>query len=55
MIKVKQAFFWICNSRDYGLHGNKATILYLISRYYSLSVLYAKHYFLEIDPVHQKL
>ena len=39
----------------YGFHGNKSTVLYLIVRYYSLSVLSAKLYFLEIDPVHQKL
>ena len=55
MIKAKQAFFWTCKSRGYGFHGNKAAILYLISKYYSLCVLSAKLYFLEIDPVHQKL
>ena len=55
MIKDKQAFFWTCNSRGYGFHGNKGTILYLISIYYSLSVLSVKLYFLEIDPVYQKL
>ena len=55
MIKAKRAFLFTCSSRGYGVHGNKATILYLISEYYSLSVLSAKLYFVEIDPVHQKL
>ena len=55
MIKGKQGFFSSCNSRGYGFHGNKATILYLISRYYALSVVFVKLYCLEIDPVHQKL
>ena len=36
-------------------HGKKATFLYLTSEYYSLSVLSANLYFLEIDPKHQKL
>ena len=55
MFKAKQAFFWTCNLRGYGFHGNKATMLFLISESYSLSVLSAKLYFLEIDPVRQKL
>ena len=38
-----------------GFHGDKATILYLTLKYYSLSVLSEKLYFLEIDPVNQKL
>ena len=37
MIKAKQAFYWTCNSRGYDFHGNKATILCLIARYYSYS------------------
>ena len=55
MIKAKQAFFGTCNSRGYGFHADKAAIFYKISGYYSLSVLFAKLYFLEINPVHQKL
>ena len=35
--------------------GDKATILYLTLKYYSLSVLSEKLYFLEIGPVNQKL
>ena len=33
----------------------KLRFFYLVSEYYSLSVLSAKLYFLEIGPVHQKL
>ena len=55
MIKAKQVFFWTSNLKGHGCHGNKATILYLTSEYYSLSVLSAKLYFLEIGPVHQNL
>ena len=55
MIKAKQVFFWTSNLKGHGFHGGKATIFYLTSEYYSLSVLSAKLYFLEIGPVHQKL
>ena len=55
MIKAKQVFFWTSNLKDHGSHGDKATIFYLNSEYYSLSALSAKLYFLEIGPVHQKL
>ena len=55
MIKAKQAFFWISNLKGHGFHGNKATILYLTSKYYLLSVLSEKRYFLESGPVHEKL
>ena len=48
MIKAKQEFFWTCNLRDYSVHGNKATISYLTSGYYSLTMPSAKLYFLEI-------
>ena len=55
MIKAKQVFFRTSNLKGHGFHGDKATIFYLASEYYSLSVLSAKLYFLEIGPVHQKL
>ena len=55
MIKAKQIFFWTSNLKGHGFHGDKATILYLILKYYSLSVLSEKLYFLEIGPVNQKL
>ena len=54
MIKDKQVF-WTSNLKGYGFYGDKATIFYLTLEYYSLSVLSAKLYFLEIGPVHQKL
>ena len=46
MIKAKQVFFWTSNLKGHGFHGDEATILYLTSEYYSLSVLSAKLYFL---------
>ena len=55
MIKAKQVFFWTSNLKGHGFHGDKATILYLVSKYYWLSVLSVKLYFLEIGSVHQKL
>ena len=55
MIKAKQIFFWTSNLKGHGFHGDKPTIFYLTSEYYSLSVLSAKLYFLEIDPVNQKV
>ena len=55
MIKAKQVFFLTCNLKGHGFHGDKVTIFYLTSEYYSLSVLFAKLYFLEIGPVSQKL
>ena len=55
MIKTKQAFFLTWNSKGYGFYGYKATILYMILAYYSLPVLSAKFYFLEIGPIHQML
>ena len=52
MIKAKQVlFFSTPNLKGHGFHGYKAAILYLISKYYSLSVLSEKLYFLEIGPV----
>ena len=33
----------------------KLPFFYLTSKYYSLSVTFAKPYFIEIGPVHQKL
>ena len=55
MIKAKQAFFLASNFKGYGFHGDKATIFYLTSEHYWLSVLSGKLYFLEIGPVHQTL
>ena len=55
MIKAKQVFFRTSTLKGHGVHGDKATIFYLTSEYYSLAVLSAKLYFLEIGPVHQKL
>ena len=53
MIKAEPVFFWTSDLKGYGFHGGKATIFYLTSEYYSLSVLSAKLYFLEIGPVNQ--
>ena len=55
MRKAKQALFWTPKLEGYSFHCNKATILYLTSEYYSWSVLSAKLYFFEIEPVYQKL
>ena len=55
MIKTKQVFFWTSNLKGHRFHGDKATTFYSTSKYYSLSVLSVKLYFLEIGPVHQKL
>ena len=55
MIKAKLVFFWTSNLKGHGFHGDKPTIFYLTSEYYSLSVLCAVLYFLEISPVHRKL
>ena len=55
MIKAKQVFFRTSNLKGHSLDGDKATILYLNLKYYSLSVLSVKPYFLEIGPVNQKL
>ena len=53
MIKVKQVFFLTFRLKGHSFHDDKATIFYLPSEYYSLSVLSVKLYFLEIGPVHQ--
>ena len=45
MIKAKQVFFRTSNLKGHGCHGDKATILYLTSKYYSLSVLSEKLHF----------
>ena len=55
MIKPQQAFFWTSNLKGHSFYGNKATILYLISESYSLSVLSKKLYFLEIRPIRETL
>ena len=55
MIKARQVFFWTSDVKGQCFHSDKATIFYLTSEYYSLSVLSEKLYFLEIGPVHQKL
>ena len=55
MIKAKQLFLGSSNLIGHGFHGDKATILYSISKYYSLSVMSENLYFLEIGPIHQKL
>ena len=44
MIKAKQVFFWTSNLKGHGFHGDKATILYLTSKYYSLSVFCLKNF-----------
>ena len=54
MIKAKQVFSQSSNLKGHGFHGDKATILSLTSKYYSLSVLFEKLYVLEIGPVHQR-
>ena len=55
MIKAKLVFLETSNLKGHGFHGDKATIFHMTSEYYSLSVLSAKLYFLEIGPVHQTL
>ena len=55
MIKGRQVFFLTSNLNCHGFHGDKATIFYLTSEYYSLPLLPVKLYFIEIGPVHQKL
>ena len=55
MIKDKNVFFWTSNLKGHGFHGDKAISFYLTLKYYSLSVLSGKLYFLEIGPVHQML
>ena len=55
MIKAKQVYFLTSNLKGHGFHGDKATIFYLTWKYYSLSVLSEKLYFLEIGQVYQKL
>ena len=47
MIKAKQVFFWTSNLKGHGFHGDKAAILYLTLRYYSLSVLSENFNFLK--------
>ena len=55
MIKAKQILFCAFGLKGHSSHGDKAAIFFLISEYYSFSVLPAKLYFLEIGPAHQKL
>ena len=55
MIEAKQVFFGTSNLKGHRFHVGKATILYLTLKYYSLSVLSEKLYFLENGPVDQKL
>ena len=55
MIEAKQKLFWTSDLKIHAFHGDEATIFHLTSEYYSLSVLSAKLYSLEISPVHQKL
>ena len=55
MIEAKQVFFSASNFKGHGFHRNKATILYLTLKYYLLSVVSEKIYFLEIGSVNQKL
>ena len=55
MIKAIQVFFWAYNLKGHGVLRNKATILYLALKYYLLSVVSEKIYFLEIGSVNQKL
>ena len=55
MIKAKHVFFWTSNLKSHGFHEDRASILYLILKYYSLSVLSEKLYCFEIGSVNQKL
>ena len=55
MIEAKQELFWTSNLKGYVFHSDEATIFYLTSGNYSLSVLSAKLYSFEIIPLHQKL
>ena len=55
MIMAKQVFFRTSNLGGHGFHWDKATILHLTLKYYSLSVLSKKLYFLEISPINEKL
>ena len=55
MIIAKQVFLRTSNLKGHGFHRHKATILCLTLKYYSLSALSEKLYFLEIGPVNQKL
>ena len=55
MIKAKQVFFWTSNLKGHGFHGDKTTIWHLTLKYYSLSGLSEKLYFLKIGSVNQKL
>ena len=55
MIKAKHPFFCTSKSEGYGFYGKNATILYLTSKYFSLSVLSVKLYFIEIGPIPAKL
>ena len=45
---------WI-GLKGHGFHGDKATVLSLTLKYYSLCVLYEKFYCLQIGPVNQKV
>ena len=47
MIEAKQVFFKTSDLKGRCFHGDKATILYFTSKYFSLSVLFEKVYFLE--------
>ena len=50
MIRAKKIFFWASNLKGHGFHCDKATIFYLTSEYYSLSVLFAKPYLIKWTP-----
>ena len=61
-ISLSETLFWTrargripITLNGHGVHGDKATFFYLISEYYSSSLLSTLRYFLEIDGVHQKL
>ena len=42
MIKARQVFFWTSNLKGHGFQGDKATILYLTLKYYSLFSIYVR-------------
>ena len=51
MIKAKQVFFWTSNLKGHSFHGDKANILSLTLKCYSLCVLYEKIYIRQISQI----
>ena len=48
MIKAKQVFFWTSNLKGHGFHEDKAIILYLTLKYYSLLYCLKNFIFLKL-------